>query len=155
MPSLSRPVRVGIDDDHRCRVQQHALRMKGMNSWFTLTEEDAAVEVGDATIRIDHSNPEPAFVVTGRITVASSPRVRSALFELIRKNAGRVLVIDLSAVSHIDISGFATLLEALNCAHEHSMRLRLAGINGQPRRLAELAQLDEIFRALESELEFS
>jgi anti-anti-sigma factor len=101
---------------------------------------------------MDHSNPEPAFVVTGRITVASSPRVRSALFELIRKSAGRVLVIDLSSVSHIDISGFATLLEGLNCAHKYSTRLRLAGVNGQPRRLAELAQLDEIFRAFRSEL---
>src|SRR4029453_9252605 len=128
---------------------------KDMNTWFTLTEEDAAVEVGDATIRIDRSKPEPTIVVTGRVTVASSPRVRSALFAVIRKNAGRVLVIDLSSVSHIDISGFATLLEALNCAHEHSIGLRLGGINGQPRRLAELAQLDEIFRAFGSELEFS
>jgi anti-anti-sigma factor len=126
-----------------------------MNTRFKLTEEDTAVQVGDATIRIDRSNPEPTIVVTGRITVASSPRVRSALFDLIRKNAARVLIVDLSSVSHIDISGFATLLEALNCAHEQSMRLRLAGINGQPRRLAELAQLDEIFRTFGSELEFS
>src|SRR4030095_6444131 len=110
---------------------------KDMNTWSTLNEEDAAVEVGDATIRIDRSKPEPTIVVTGRITVASSTRVRSALFDLIRKNAGRVLVIDLSSVSHIDISGFATLLEGLNCAHKHSKQLRLAGINGQPRRLAE------------------
>jgi anti-anti-sigma factor len=128
---------------------------KDMHTAFTPTEQDAAVEVGDATIRIDRSTPEPTIVVTGRVTVASSPRVRSALFELIRKSAGRVLVIDLSSVSHIDISGFATLLEGLNCAHKYSMRLRLAGINGQPRRLAELAQLDEIFRAFGSELEFS
>jgi anti-sigma B factor antagonist len=126
-----------------------------MNTWFTLTEQDAAFEVGDATIRIERANLEPAIIVTGRVTVASSPRVRSALFDLIRRNTGRVLVIDLSAVSHIDISGFATLLEALNCAHKYSARLRLAGINGQPRRLAELAQLDEIFRAFGSELEFS
>jgi anti-anti-sigma factor len=128
---------------------------KHMNTWFTLTEQDAAVEVGDATIRIERANLEPAIIVTGRVTVASSPHVRSALFDLIRKNAGRVLVIELSSVSHIDISGFATLLEALNCAHERAIRLRLAGINGQPRRLAELAQLDEIFRAFGSELEFS
>lgn len=126
-----------------------------MNTWFTFTERDAAVEVRDATIRIDRSNPEPTIAVTGRITVASSPRVRAALFELIRKNAGGVLVIDLSSVSHIDISGFATLLEGLNCAHKYSTRLRLAGVKGQPRRLAELAQLDEIFREFGSELEFS
>jgi anti-anti-sigma factor len=137
--------------NHSLRLRAIALALRG----FTLTEQDAAVEVGEATIRIDHSNSEPTIVVTGRVTVASSPRLRSALFDLIRKNAARVLVIDLSSVSHIDISGFAALLEALNCAHGESMRLRLAGINGQPRRLAEFAQLDEIFRALGSELEFA
>jgi anti-anti-sigma factor len=126
-----------------------------MNTSLTLTESDVAVQVGDATLRIDHANPEPTIIVTGHLTIASSPGVRSALFELIRKNAGRVLVIDLSSVSHIDMSGFATFLEVLNCAHKHSMRLRLAGLNGQPRRLAELAQLDEISRAFGSELEFS
>ena len=126
-----------------------------MNTSFTLTKEDAAVQVGDATIRIDHSSSEPTIVVTGRVTVASSPHLRAALFELIFKNAWRALVIDLSSVSHIDISGFATLLEGVNWAHVHSIRLRLTGINGQPRRLAELAQLDEIYRALGSELEFS
>ena len=128
---------------------------KDMNTWFTLTEEDTAVQVGDATIRIDRSNPEPTIVVTGRVTVASSPRLRAALFELIFKNAWRALVIDLSSVSHIDMSGFATLLEGVNWAHGHSVRLRLTGMNGQPRRLAELAQLDEIYRAFGSELEFS
>ena len=137
--------------NHSLRLRTIALALRA----FTLTERDAAVEVGDATIRIDHFNAAPTIVVTGRITVASSPRLRSELFDLIRKNAGPVLVIDLSSVSHIDISGFATLLETLNSAHEHSMRLRLVGINGQPRRLAELAQLDEIFRAFGSELEFS
>ena len=67
---------------------------KDMNAWFTLVEGDAAVQVGDATIRIDQSSPEPTIVVRGRITVASSPRVRSALFELLRKNAW-CIVIDL------------------------------------------------------------
>jgi anti-anti-sigma factor len=127
-----------------------------MSAWsFTLIEEDAAVRVGDTTVRIDRSNLEPTVVVTGRVTVDSSPHLRSVLFGLIQKNAGRLLVVELSGVSHIDISGFATLLEALNCAHARSIRLRLVGINGQPRKLAELAQLDQIFRALGSEVEFS
>jgi anti-sigma B factor antagonist len=134
------------------RLRAVALALRGS---FTLTKEDAAARVGDATVRIDRSNVEPTVVVNGRVTVDSSPHLRSVLFGLIYKNAGRLLVVDLSGVSHIEISGLATLLEALNCAHEHSIRLRLAGMNGQPRRLAELAQLDEIFRALGSEVEFS
>ena len=116
---------------------------------------DTTARVGDATVRIDRSNVEPTVVVTGCVTVDSSPHLRSVLFGLLDNNPGRLLVVDLSGVSHIDISGFATLLEALSFAHEHSIRLRLAGVNGQPRKLAEFAQLDEIFRALESETEFS
>jgi anti-anti-sigma factor len=125
-----------------------------MNWSFTLTEKDAAARVGDATVRIDRTGLEPAVVLTGRVTVDSSPRLRDILLELIRNNAGHRLVVDLSGISHIDISGFAALLEALNCAHEQCARLRLAGIGGQPRRLAEVAQLADIFRALGSEVEF-
>ena len=126
-----------------------------MHTLFASTQNDGAVQVGEATVRLDRSHPEPTIVITGRVTVSSSPHVRSTLFELIRQRPARALSIDLSSVSHMDISGFAALLEGLNCAHEHSIRLRLTGINGQPRRLAEFAQLDEIFRTLGSEVEFS
>jgi len=93
--------------------------------------------------------------VTGRVTVDSSPRLRSVLIGLLLENASGVLVIDLSGVSHLDTSGFAALLEVLGRSHEHSMRLRVIGMHGQPRMLAELAHLDQIFTALGSEVVFS
>jgi anti-anti-sigma factor len=108
----------------------------------------------EATIRIDRSGLQPIVVVTGPVTVDSSVGLRSVLLGLIRKSAGLVVAVDLSAVAHIDTSRLATLLEALNSAHERSVRLRLSGLSGQPRRLAELAQLNEIFRALGSEVDF-
>jgi anti-anti-sigma regulatory factor len=52
------------------------------------------------------------------------------------------------------MSGIATLLEALKAARERSVKLRLAGISGQVRTFAEIVQLDTIFRAWESEVEF-
>jgi anti-anti-sigma factor len=107
----------------------------------------------EANIQIDASGAQPRVTVTGRITVDSSTRLRATLLGAIRKSAGS-LTVDLSEVTRTDTSGLATLLEALNSAHEHSVRLRLVGVNGQPRRLAELAQLDQIFRALGSEVEF-
>jgi anti-anti-sigma factor len=75
------------------------------------------------------------------------------VLRLIPKCSG-LFVVDLSGVTHIDMSGVATLLELLHYAHEHSVRLRLTGMSGQPRRISEVAQLDEIFRALGSEVEF-
>jgi anti-sigma B factor antagonist len=63
------------------------------------------------------------------------------------------VVIDVSALSYLDMSGIATLLEALKAARERSVNLRLAGMSGQVRALAEIAQLDTIYRAWGSEVE--
>lgn len=89
----------------------------------------------------------------GRLTVDSSPRLRLELLALLCGGTGPVVVIDLSGVSYLDTSGLATLLEALNTARDRSVRLRLIGISGQPRKLAELVELDKIFRALGWEVE--
>jgi len=86
--------------------------------------------------------------------VDSSPLLRSALLELFRRGAAPVMVIDLSAVSYLDVSGLATLLEALKAGRKCSVKLRVTGINGRARTLVEIAQLDTIFRAWGSEVEF-
>ena len=109
-------------------------------------------EAEEANIRIDRSGSQPVVAVTGSITIDSSPRLRSVLLGLIRKSAA--LVIDMSGVLRMDTSGLATLLEALNTAHEGSVRLRVTGVGGQPRKLAELTELQQIFRASGSEVEF-
>jgi anti-sigma B factor antagonist len=88
------------------------------------------------------------------VTVDSSPYLRSALLKLLRRDKATLVVIDFSAVSYVDMSGIATLLEALKAARERSVKLSLTGMNGQSRTLAEIAQLDAIFRAWGSEVEF-
>jgi anti-sigma B factor antagonist len=106
----------------------------------------------DTNVRVDRLGPQPTVCVAGRITVDSSPRLRTVLLAVIRESPG--LVIDMSGVTHMNTSGLATLLEILDRAHERSVRLRLSGISGQPRKLAELTELDQIFRACGSEVEF-
>ena len=76
------------------------------------------------------------------------------LLRLLRRAAAPVMIIDLSALSYVDISGIATLLEALKAAREQSVKLRLTGMTGQVSNLAKIAQLDTIFRAWGSEVEF-
>jgi len=76
------------------------------------------------------------------------------LLELLRRSLDSVVVIDLSALSYLDMSGIATFLEALKAARERSVKLCLTGMSGQVRTLAEIAQLDMIFRAWGSEVEF-
>ena len=116
--------------------------------------EETRIEAGEITVHVVPASDQITVAVAGRVTVDSSPGLRSALLELLRRSAAPVIVIDLSAVSYLDMSGMATLLETLKAAHERSVRLRLTGMNGQSRTLAEIAQLDTIFRAWGSEVEF-
>ena len=116
--------------------------------------EESRMDAGEITVHVlPESNPVTV-IVAGRVTVDSSPSLRSALLELLRRNATPVIAIDVSGVSYVDMSGIATLLEALKAAREGSVKLRLAGLGGQSKILAEVAQLATIFRAWGSEVEF-
>ena len=98
---------------------------------------------------------ESCISVTGRLVIESSPRFRASLMKAIRKATSAVLVIDLSALSYLDTSGVATLLEAARVASAHQVRLRVTGLMGGPRMLAQIAELDVIFRAYGSDLELT
>jgi anti-sigma B factor antagonist len=116
--------------------------------------EETRLESGEITIHVVPAINQLTVTVAGRVTVDSSPHLRSALLDILRRAAAPVVVIDLSAVSYLDMSGIATLLEALKAAHESSVTLRVLGISGQVSTLAEIAQLDAIFHSLGSEVEF-
>jgi anti-sigma B factor antagonist len=116
--------------------------------------EETRLEAGEITVHVIPGTDQLTVAVAGRITVDSSPDLRSALLELLRRAAAPLVVIDVSAVSYLDMSGIATLLEVLKAARERSVKLRLAGMSGQVRTIAEIAQLDTIFRAWGSEVDF-
>jgi anti-sigma B factor antagonist len=116
--------------------------------------EETRVEAGEITIHVVPASDRITVAVAGRVTVDSSPTLRSALLELLRRGAAPVIVIDFFAVSYLDMSGLATLLEALKAAHERSVKLRVTGLSGEARTLTEIAQLDTVFRAWGSEVEF-
>jgi len=116
--------------------------------------EETRLDAGEITVHVVPASNQLTVEVAGRVTVDSSPNLRSALLELLRRGTAPVTVIDLSGVSYLDMSGLATLLEALKAAREHSVKLRVTGISGKARTLAEIAHLDKIFRAWGSEVEF-
>jgi len=115
--------------------------------------EERRVDAGELAVHAIPADNVLTVAVAGRTTVDSSPHLRSVLLELLRRTTAPIVAIDLSDLSYLDISGIATLLEALKAAHERSVKLRLAGMTGQVRALAEIAQLDTIFRAWGSEVE--
>jgi len=116
--------------------------------------EETRLEGGEITASVVSDSDQLTLAIAGRTTVDSSPHLRSVLLGLLRRGTAPVVVVDLSALSYLDMSGIATLLEALKAASERSVKLRLTGMSGQARTLAEIAQLDTIYRAWGSEVEF-
>ncbi|HET8547162.1 MAG TPA: STAS domain-containing protein [Bryobacteraceae bacterium] len=113
-----------------------------------------AHEAGEISILVVRAGSHSTVTVTGRVTVDSSPHLRSVLLELLRRPSAQVVIIDVLAVAYLDMSGLATLLEALQAAQRNSVTLRVVGMTGQGRMLAEIAELDAVFRAAGSEVEF-
>jgi anti-sigma B factor antagonist len=111
-------------------------------------------DADEITVRVVRANSQSTVTVTGRVTVDSSPHLRSVLLQLLRRRAGPVVVIDLSGVPYMDMSGLATLLESLKAARQRFVTLRVLGMAGQSRMLAEIVELDKVFRNSGSELEF-
>jgi len=115
---------------------------------------NTALDADEITIRVVRASSQSTVTVTGRVTVDSSPHLRFELLQLLRRGAEPLVVIDLSGVSYLDMSGLATLLEALKAARRQSVTLRVLGMTGQSRMLAEVAELDMIFRSEGSDVEF-
>ncbi len=108
----------------------------------------------DISVQVAPAADALTIAVAGRITVDSSPHFRSVLLRCLDRSGVRVIVVNLSALSYLDFSGVATFLEALKAAREKSVNLRLGGVSGQPRSLAEIAHLNTVFRAWGAEVEF-
>ena len=94
-------------------------------------------------------------IVTGRVTVESSPRLRSVLHETIDAAPSAGIVIDFTGSSYLDTSAIATLLEAATLASKQAVPLRLIGLRGDARLVAEATELDHIFLALGYEVQFT
>jgi anti-sigma B factor antagonist len=81
----------------------------------------------------------------GRIDIDFSPIVRDRLLSVLRPMNPKIVRIDLSAVTHIDCSGLATLIEALKIARSNNTKLTLHGLNDRLLRFFELTGLMSLF----------
>ncbi len=79
----------------------------------------------------------------GEIDLETAPAVRKALLDHLKK--GKNLLIDLAAVTYIDSSGIASLVEGLQMARKHGRDLALVAVSQRAHRVLELARLDKVF----------
>ena len=85
--------------------------------------EETRLDAGEISVHVVPTSNQITVAVAGRVTVDSSTSLRSALLDLLRRATAPLIVIDLSAVSYLDTSGLATLLEALKVARERAVKL--------------------------------
>ena len=83
--------------------------------------------------------------LNGRISIGSSPGLRNRLLQILDRESLSTLTIDLTAVTYIDLSGVATLVEALKISRRRKSLLQLRGLRDRPRYLLEVTGLISLF----------
>jgi anti-sigma B factor antagonist len=81
----------------------------------------------------------------GRLTIDSSPELRNQLLAVLYGETLENLIIDLSDVPYMDLSGVATLLETLRLARSRKIGLQLRGLHDRPSYLLEVTGLLSLF----------
>jgi anti-sigma B factor antagonist len=79
----------------------------------------------------------------GDIDMHASPTARKAILQCIRDNHS--VIVDLAAVSYIDSSGIATLVEGLQAAKAKRLDFGLFGASAAALRVLKLARLEKVF----------
>jgi len=82
-------------------------------------------------------------LLTGDVDLSCSPEARKAILASLGR--GKHTLVDLSAVSYIDSSGVASLVEGFQTAKKNALRFGLIGVSEAALSVLELARLDKVF----------
>jgi len=83
--------------------------------------------------------------LSGRITIDSSPDLRTLLLRRLESPSCQLLTVDFCEVAYVDISGVAILVELLKAARRLKKTFQLSGLRGRPRYLLESTRLLHLF----------
>jgi anti-sigma B factor antagonist len=92
--------------------------------------------------RKDQPNVLP---LEGEIDLHVSPGIAETLRTMEAKKPKK-LVVDLTAVTYLDSSGLAVLIESMQNTEEYGGKFALAGLQENVRTIFEIARLDQVFR---------
>jgi anti-sigma B factor antagonist len=88
---------------------------------------------------------EPGIVASGELDVATVPELKAALSDLIDRNPGAPVWVDMEGVSFIDSSGLGVLVGALKRARQREGTVVVRNLSNAPRKVFEITGLLEIF----------
>ncbi|MEQ8231704.1 MAG: STAS domain-containing protein [Gammaproteobacteria bacterium] len=82
-------------------------------------------------------------LLTGDVDLSCSPEARKAILASLEQR--HHTLVDLSAVTYIDSSGVASLVEGFQTAKKNGLRFGLIGVSEAAMSVLELARLDKVF----------
>lgn len=104
--------------------------------------------ISDSNLGISVDRLGEDFVVrpSGQINVYSSPELRDSLQAILSTEPlPRTVTVDMGDVPYIEVSGIATLIEALRIARHHQIGFCLQGLSGSVLRLFEVTSVLTLF----------
>ena len=107
---------------------------------------DTITAAGALTITVDHGEEGALVRLNGRLSIDSSPALRDCLLPLLQREPPEAVIVDLSEALYIDLSGIATLIEALKIAGDRKTTLHLKGMHGPFLHLLEVTGLMACFK---------
>lgn len=96
-------------------------------------------QIGDLDLQVEKTNSRVLLSLAGKVTVESSPHFRDQLLAVLSDAAIDQVTIDLKGVTYLDLSGIATLIEALKIARAKKTNLVLMGLQDGPHYLLEVS----------------
>ena len=95
------------------------------------------------SVDLDNGNGYVLVRLRGEVDLSWSQSVRRAVLQALDRNTA--VGVDLSAVSYIDSSGIAALVEGFQRARTRGSRFVLVAVSDAVRAVLELARLDRVF----------
>jgi anti-sigma B factor antagonist len=98
---------------------------------------------------IVHSDKQgTGMYLLGRVSIDTSPDFRDHLLAMLRRpSPPEVIAINLVAVSYMDTSGIATLIQSLKVAREAGIAIHLRGLQGRLLHLFQATGISSLFDA--------
>lgn len=95
-------------------------------------------------INVEHKNDTVIIKPLGEIDLHNSPQLRKTLQEITEKDTVNLLI-NLEAVSYMDSSGLATLVEVFQRISGLGKKLALFSLQDTVKNIFSITRLDEIF----------
>jgi anti-sigma B factor antagonist len=101
---------------------------------------------GSLRISVENGKEVAVMYLQGRIDIESSPHLRDQLLALLRRqDPPGTIAIDLTAVTYLDTSGIATLVEELKVARLGGIAMHLQGLQGPLLHLLQSTGIGSLF----------